>query len=398
MIDVHVRYIAALEQAGSLDRELEFLPSDETLAERRSEGIGLTAPEFAILLSYTKITLYRQILSSDLPEDPYLSNELERHFPTPLRERFREQMRAHRLRREITATSVVNDLVNKGGPSFAFRLGEETGAAPADIARAYTTACEVFDMRSLWSEIEALDNRVAAQTQTRMLLDWRRLVERATRWFLRNRRPPLDISATVEYFSEGASELTRRLPEFMLDGDSEATDHAAEQLVEAGVPSELARRVALLGAMFSELDIVDTATATDEPLEEVASVYFTLGDRLRLHWLRSHVEALPRENRWQTLARAALRDDLYGQQAELTAEILRGTPSELPVHERIDAWVDANRAQVERALQVLTDINASGAFGLATLSVALREIRNLITSAGAPPAQVDAEPVSGGQA
>jgi glutamate dehydrogenase len=398
MVDVHVRYIAALEHAGSLNRELEFLPSDETLAERRSEGIGLTAPEFAILLSYTKITLYRQLLASDLPEDPYLSNELERYFPTPLRERFREQMREHRLRREIAATSVVNDLVNKGGPSFAFRLGEETGAAPADIARAYTAACEVFDMRPLWAEIEALDNRVEAQAQTRMLLDWRRLVERATRWFLRSRRPPLDISATVSYFSEGASELTRRLSEFLLDGDREAMDRATEQLVEANVPPEVARRVAILGAMFSELDIVDIATATDEALEEVAAAYFTLGDRLRLHWLRGHIEALPRENRWQALARAALRDDLYGQQAELTAEILRNTAFELPAHKRIDAWVDANRAQVERALQVLTDISASGAFGLATLSVALREIRNLITSSGAPPTEAEVEPVPGGQA
>jgi glutamate dehydrogenase len=397
MIDVHVRYIAALEHAGSLNRELEFLPSDEELAERKAAGIGLTAPEFAILLSYTKITLYRELLASDLPEDPYLSVELERYFPTPLRERFREQMREHRLRREITATSVVNELVNKGGPSFAFRLGEETGATPADIARAYTAACEVFDMRSLWADIEALDNVVEAQTQTRMLLDWRRLVERATRWFLRNRRSPLDISATVSYFAQGASELTRRLPEFMLDADREAVDHATERLVETGVPSELASRVAVLDAMFSELDIVDIATATDEPLEEVASVYFTLGDRLKLHWLRGHVEKLPRENRWQALARAALRDDLYDQQAELTAEILRSTASDLPAHERIDAWIDANRAQVERALQVLTDINASGAFGLATLSVALREVRNLITSAGTPPAQVEAEPIPGGQ-
>jgi len=397
MVDVHVRYIAALEHSGSLNRELEFLPSDEALAERRSEGIGLTAPEFAILLSYTKITLYRQLLASDLPEDPYLSNELERYFPTPLRERFGEQMRSHRLRREITATSVVNDLVNKGGPSFAFRLGEETGAAPADIARAYTTACEVFDMRSLWAEIEALDNRVDAQTQTRMLLDWRRLVERATRWFLRSRRPPLDISATVSYFSEGTSELTRRLSEFLLDGDREAMDRATEQLVEANVPPEVARRVAILGAMFSELDIVDIATATDEALEEVAGAYFTLGDRLRLHWLRGHVEALPRENRWQALARAALRDDLYGQQAELTAEILRNTAPELPAHERIDAWVEANRAQVERALQVLTDISASGAFGLATLSVALREIRNLMTSSGVSSTEAEVEPVPRGQ-
>jgi glutamate dehydrogenase len=394
MVDIHARYIAALEHAGSLNRELEFLPSDEALAERRSEGIGLTAPEFAILLSYSKITLYKGLLSSDLPEDPYLSDELERYFPTPLRYRFREQMREHRLRREITATSVVNDLVNKGGPCFAFRLGEETGAASADISRAYTAACEVFDMRSLWGEIEALDNRVESQIQTRMLLDWRKLVERAARWFLRSRRPPLDISATVSYFSEGASELTRRLPEFMLDGDREAVERTTEQLTEAGVPPELARRVAILGAMFSELDIVDIATATDEPVEEVASVYFTLGERLRLHWLRVHVEALPRENRWQALARAALRDDLYGQQAELTAEILHNTPSELPAHERIHAWVDVNRAQVERALQVLTDIGASGAFGLATLSVALREIRNLITSSSAPPTEAETAPSS----
>jgi glutamate dehydrogenase len=392
MIDVHIRYIRALEEAGSLNRELEFLPSDEDLAERRSEGIGLTAPEFAILLSYTKITLYKQLRDSDLPEDPYLAVELERYFPTPLRERFREEMSEHRLRREITATCVVNDLVDRGGPSFAFRLGEETGATPAEIARAYTAACDVFDMRSLWDEIESLDNVVEAQTQTRMLLDWRRLVERATRWFLRNRRPPLDISATVAYFSEGVSELTRRLPEFMLDGDREGLERGTEQLVEANVPPELARRVALLNAMFSELDIVDIATGTDEPLDEVAAVYFTLGDRLKLHWLRGHVEALPRDNRWQALARAALRDDLYSQQAELTAEILRSTPSELSAQERIEAWAEANRAQVDRTLQVLTDINASGSFGLATLSVALREIRNLITSSSAPPEEMEAEP------
>jgi len=392
MIDVHIRYIRALEEAGSLNRELEFLPSDEALAERRSEGIGLTAPEFAILLSYTKITLYKQLRDSDLPEDSYLSVELERYFPTPLRERFREEMREHRLRREITATCVANDLVDRGGPSFAFRLGEETGAAPAEIARAYTAACEVFDMRSLWDEIDSLDNVVEAQTQTRMLLEWRRLVERATRWFLRNRRPPLDISATVAYFSEGVSELTRRLPEFMLDGDREGLERATEQLVEANVTTELARRVALLNAMFSELDIVDIATGTDEPPDEVAAIYFTLGDRLKLHWLRGHVEALPRDNRWQALARAALRDDLYSQQAELTAEILRSTPSELSAQERIEAWVEENRAQVDRTLQVLTDINASGSFGLATLSVALREIRNLITSSGAPPEEMEEVP------
>ncbi|MBA3425953.1 MAG: NAD-glutamate dehydrogenase, partial [Rubrobacter sp.] len=164
MVDVHTRYIRALEHSGALNRDLEFLPSDETLAERRSDGRGLTAPEFSILLSYTKITLYRDILASDLPEDPYLTAELEHYFPEPLRERFRDRMPEHRLRREILTTSVVNELVNEGGPSFAFRLGEETGAEPADLARAFTAAREIFGAHGLWKEIEDLDNQVEAGT------------------------------------------------------------------------------------------------------------------------------------------------------------------------------------------------------------------------------------------
>ena len=160
-------------------------------------------------------------------------------------------------------------------------------------------------------------------------------------------------------------------------------------MVEANVPPELAKRAAILGAMFSALDIVDVASATGQPLEAVATVYFTLGDRLKLHWLRDHIEALPRDNRWRTLARSALRDDVYSQQAALTAEILRSVPDELPALERINAWVDTNPGPVERALQVLSDINSSGTFDLSTLSVALREIRNLTTSSGASPAEVE---------
>ncbi len=390
MVDVHARYIRALEQSGRLNRELEFLPSDEELGERRSNGVGLTTPELAILLSYSKNTLYRELLESDAPEDPYLAGELERYFPTPLRERFREQIREHRLHREITATHVANSMVNRCGPSFAFRLGEETGAAGPEIARAYTAAREIFDVRTLWEEIEALDNQVDAGTQTKMFLEARKLVERATRWLLRNRRTPLDIAATISYFSEGAAELVERIPDLMLDGEREAMQRATEQMVEANVPPELAKRAAILGAMFSALDIVDVADATDQPLEAVAAVYFTLGDRLKLHWLRDHIEALPRDNRWRTLARSALRDDLYSLQAALTGEILRAVSEDLPALERINAWVDTNPGPVERALQVLTDINSSGTFDLSTLSVALREIRNLTTTSGAWPAEVEA--------
>ncbi|MGH2405716.1 MAG: NAD-glutamate dehydrogenase domain-containing protein, partial [bacterium] len=197
MLDVHARYIASLEQMGRLDRAIEFLPTADALAERKAAGLGLTTPELAVLLAYTKIALFDVLVASDVPEDPYLSAELERYFPTPLRQRFRDRMQGHRLRREIIATSVTNTMVNQAGISFAFRLTEETTAAAPDIARAHAIAREVFAMPALWAEMEALDTRVAADTQTAMILEGRRLVERATRWLLRNRRPPFDIAAAI---------------------------------------------------------------------------------------------------------------------------------------------------------------------------------------------------------
>ncbi len=390
MVDVHARYIHALEHAGRLDRELEFLPDDEELGERRADSKGLTAPEIAILLSYSKITTYQDLLASDAPEDPYLSRELERYFPTPLRERFREQIHEHRLHRQITATHATNSLVNRCGPSFVFRIGEETGAAAPDIARAYTAAREIFSLRTLWDGIEALDNQVEARIQTRIMLDARKLVERATRWLIRYRRAPLDIQATISHFSEGAAELSTLIPGILLDGDREAVENAAQRLTEAKVPPDLAERAASLGPMFPALDITDVANSTGESLDTTAAVYFTLGDRLKLHWLRRHIEALPRDNRWRTLARSALRDDIFSQQAALAEEVLRNTPEDRPANERIEIWAEANEGPVERAMQVLADINASGTFDLSTLSVALREIRNLITTPEASPEEVEA--------
>jgi glutamate dehydrogenase len=380
MVDVHARYLHSLEHEGRLDRGLEFLPGDEELGERRSDNRGLTAPEIAILLSYGKITCYQDLLDSDAPEDPFLSRELEGYFPTPLRDRFREQIHEHRLHRQITATHVTNSLVNRCGPSFVYRLGEETGAEAPDIARAYLAAREIFSLRSLWDAVEGLDNVVEAGIQTQMMLDARKLAERATRWLLRYRRTPLDVGATISHFSDGADELAESIPAILVDGDREAVENAAGRLVEAGVPRELAERAAALGPMFPALDITDMANANGEPLDVAAALYFALGDRLKLHWLRRHIEALPRDNRWRTLARSALRDDIFNQQAALTAEVLRNTPQDEAPGERIETWAHANEGPVHRTMQVLTDINSSGTFDLSTLSVALREIRNLITT------------------
>ncbi len=316
-------------------------------------------------------------------DDEYLADELVRYFPDVLGERFRDEMKGHRLRREIVATTVVNSLVNRCGTTFAFRMGEETGAEFSDVARAYTATREVFGLRELWEEIEALDNEVLARTQAEMYLACTKVTERAARWFVRNRRPPLDIRVNVERFSGAMQALREELPNLMLEGDEEALQGKIRSLTDEGVPESLARRVSLLDSLYSVLDIVDLAEKTNEDTETVACIYLALGDRMNLRWLREHIEKLPRDNRWRTLARAALRDDLYSLQATLTEEIISAIPHGPAPQERIEAWTDGNRRAVDRAIQVVRDVNQNGVYDLSTLPVILREIRNLTGSATA---------------
>ena len=377
MVEVHERYVRSLEQAGTLNRELEFLPTVEGFDEREAAGGGLTAPEFATLLSHTKIALAQELLASDLPEDPYLSSELELYFPTRLRDEFGTQLQRHPLRREIIASRVANDLVNRAGTTFAFRLADETGAGADDIARAYTAAREAFGLRDLWGEIEGLDGQVPAETQIAMLLRARILLERATRWLLRNRRRPLDIAATVARYAPGAAVLGQALPALLGRSELDAARTKAAALADAGVPAKLAQRISQLEALVPTFELVEIAAASELDVAAAAEVYFALGARLELHWLRDRIVDLPRETRWEAMARAALRDDVYSEQAGLTAEVLRAGVG-------AERWLQENATAVERSLQVLADIRTGGTLDLARLSVAVREMRNLIHSSGTP--------------
>ena len=304
-------------------------------------------------------------------------SELERYFPTRLREEFDAQLQRHPLRREIIASRVVNDLVNRAGTTFAFRLSDETGAGADDIARAYAVAREAFGLRGLWGEIEVLDGRVPAETQIAMLLKARILLERATRWLLRNRRRPIDIAATVSRYAPGSAALAEALPGLLGAAELEAAAAKAASLADVGVPAELAQRVAQLEALVPTFELVEIAAAAELDVAAAAEVYFTLGARLELHWLRDRILDLPRETRWEAMARAALRDDVYSEQAGLTAEVLRSGPG-------VERWLAENATAVERSLQVLADIRTGGTLDLARLSVAVREMRNLIHSSGAP--------------
>jgi glutamate dehydrogenase len=379
MLEVHARLIRALERVAGLDRGLEHLPSEQAIAARHGQRRGLVSPELAVVMAHSKIHLYTALLDSDLPEDPYLGEDLARYFPPPLAERYPEQMRAHPLRRELIATIVANQLVDRAGVTFAFRLSEETSTDVAALARAYAVARDVFAMREFWTAVEALDNEIEAGTQLAMLNESRRLVERAARWLVRSgARGGQDVSATVQRFRPATETLAAALPGVLRGQDREAFDDKLAELQAAGVPSELARRVASMQALLSAFDIVVEAAATGCPQALVMDVYFDIGARLGLDWLRDRILELPRDDRWQALARAALRDDAYRLHRALTRDILTGVDASTDGERPVEAWVQRNAAAVERSLSILHDVRASREYDTTTLPVALRELKNLL--------------------
>jgi glutamate dehydrogenase len=385
MLPVHRRYLDRLVADGHLDRELEALPDDATLTDLDAAGSGLTGPEFAVLLAYTKITLMAAVVESDVPDDPFFHRELARYFPPELRERFAAHLDGHRLHREIVTTAVVNELVNQAGTTFAFRLAEETASRVEDIVRAHAVAGEIFGLAGFWREVEELDGRVDAAVQTELRLELRRLVERATRWLLHNRRPPLDVARTTDAFRPGVAELADGLDRLLVGTEAKGYADRARAYIARGVPEPMARRAAGFVAAYSGLDVVEVSRASGRPVAEVAHVYFGLDDRLELCQLRDRIVALPRDDRWQTLARAALRDDLYAAHAALAAEVLASTSPSVDGAARIEAWMEENGTTVGRAAALLGDAVADGEADLATLSVALRQVRGLIHASAAGP-------------
>ncbi len=377
MLEVHARLIRRLERDGALDREIEFLPGAEEMAERLAAKGRLFTPELAVLLAYVKLGLFQRLLTSDLPDEPFAAEELRGYFPSALRERFEGLMPSHHLAREIVSTQVANEMANRCGMTFAFRLGEETGADDADIARAYLAAREIYGMRSTWEEIEALDGRVAADTQISMLQETRKLVERAARWLLRNRPRPLDIERDITYFAAGVAALRQDLRELVSASSRSVIDEAAARFVEREAPESLALEVALCEDLVSALPVVEVAASAEIPVATAASVYFELGEKLDLHWLRDRIAALPRDNRWQALSRAALRDDLYAQLSALTLDTLRLDAGGADPAGRVDAWLRRNRIPVARCRQIVGDLMNAGQTDFTMLSVAMGEIRTL---------------------
>lgn len=379
VLDQQARFMRGLEKAGKLDRVIEMLPTDEELTQRSGNREGLTRPEQAVILAYAKINIYDALLASDLPDDPALVDDLVLYFPTALRERFRDAIPHHRLRREIVATNITNSMVNRVGATFVSELADKTGLGVADIARAYLIVRDSFSLRDIWAAVEALDNKAQAQAQIRAMLATRRLIERCVAWILRQQGRGLDISQDVAHLKPGLAELESQLDAAIFDDARAVIDTRAQGFVDAGFPEDLARRVARLNLWAAGLDIIRIADQAGRGVSEVASVYFEAGRRLGLAWLRDGASRMPASNHWQKQAVGAIVDDLYTLQADLAVRALQDAPAGAAGADVVEAWVGHRRAPVDRIDQLVSELKALDQVDLSMLAVANRNLRGLAT-------------------
>jgi len=379
-IGEYKRLIAALEGAGKLDRPMEFLPSDEQLAERIGSNQGLTRAELAVLISYSKIDLKESLLDSQIPDDNFLAQEMQTAFPAILTEKFPEAMRLHRLKREIVSTQIANDLVNHMGITFVQRLKESTGSHSANVAAAYVVVREVFRLPYWWAQIEALDYVVPAALQMQLMNELMRLGRRATRWFLRSRRNELDAARDVSHFAPRLDSLAERLDQLLEGPAREQWQARFEGYVAAGVPQPLARMVASTSHLYTLLPIIEAADVTGQEPSEVAAVYFAVGDALELSWYLQQITSLAVENNWQALAREAYRDDLDWQQRGITVSVLQMVDGPADIEARVALWLEQNGPLVERWRAMLVDLRAAVGTDYAMYAVANRELLDLAQS------------------
>ena len=381
MLSVHGRLIDAMVEAGRLDRTLEFLPSQAQINARMAAGEGLANPELCVLLAYVKSGLAAAMLDSELPENPAYTARLPEYFPRNMRNGSPGALAAitaHPLAREIVTTETVNDLVNRAGISYSFRLEEEMAATPEDAIRAYTITSEVFDLPAVWAAIAALDNRAPALTQDTLILRARRLLDRGTRWLLTRRPQPLDVIGEITRYAGPVADLTPLLSRLVCGADQGSVARETEYLVAHGAPADLAGNVAYSLHTFSLLDAVDVAADTGRDLLECAELLYALSDHLDFDRLLSAVSALDRGDRWHALARQALRDDLYRSLRLLTADVLSTTSGDQDAFSKIAQWESENASRLARARRTLGEIASVPGGDLAPLSVAAREIRSMI--------------------
>jgi glutamate dehydrogenase len=381
-LELYRQYMDAYEEKGRLPRSLEFLPDNKTLNDRKADGHGLTRPEIAVLMAYSKIILKEQILATDLTKDPSLADYMESAFPKPLNSRYREEMDHHHLSREIIATQLCNDLVTNLGVTFTYQMQDETGGSAESVVRAYVASREIFGMAEYLKSIQSLEHKVSADVLHNMTLDVSQLIRRATRWFLRNRHGQFNILETINHFKKPFQKLVEAMPELLTGQAKVDYQNRAASLVKSGVPRAIAQQFAVTREIFSLLNIVEAAEGHKTDITTIAALHFMLIDRLDLIWFREQINAYPITNHWAVLARAAFKADLDSLLRAITVSAIAGHTKNLDIEQQLSRWFTKNAEQVARWESMVADLRSSTTNEFSMLTVAMRELVDLARTNG----------------
>ena len=376
-VDLYGRFIDVLEEKNILRRDLEDLPSINILTERKKVGKGLTKPEIAVLVSYSKIFLQTRLLQSDVPEDPWIQRYLYSAFPKRITKRYNKLLNQHRLRREIITTKLSNDLVDEMGAVFIYRMYHETGATYPDIVRAYAAAREIFFMKPLWQDIQALDYKVSAEVQVKMLVLVSKLVRRVSRWLIRHYHEDLDIEYLIKHYKPVVSKLFQSLPELLQGDRKNYFMRHYEYFIESKVPIDLARQIASCDMMFTAMEVVEASFVDDLNAKDILKSYLEVGQRLHLSWLRYQIRTQKNETHWEGLALAAIFDDIDSIQRKLAVSILQTGSKSTPLEKRYEAWLEQNQLIVNRWEKLVQSMRTSKTISPVMLFVGLRELTDL---------------------
>ncbi len=369
-----MHFIDTLEAHGQLDRQIEFLPTNAEIDERKRRNQGLTRPELAVVLAYSKLVAFPQLLESDVPEDPYLSKELVRYFPEPLQAKYAKAMENHRLKREIIATAVTNSTINRMGAMFLMRMQEDTGRSLGEIARAYTITRETLDARELWDQVDALDGKVPESVQVDALQVIWELQRSFTRWLLFRPGSVPAITAAVERYRDGFCDI--RAGEGILPASLRPEyEQSRKQWRAHGVPAALADQLAALPYLEASPSIIELARSRKLRSVDVAKVYFRLSDALHTPWLRARIEELAVEGRWHAVARGVLRDELSRHLLALTAQALAMPGKDADA--KVNAWIGRDDPALAFTLSMLTELTLQKTLDYPTASVAVQRIAQL---------------------
>ncbi|MBL4829261.1 MAG: NAD-glutamate dehydrogenase [Aliivibrio sp.] len=374
LVKEQVRFIHHLEKSGQLDRALEYIPDDETISEREKLGLGLTRPELSVLVAYGKMVLKEQLVVDEISNNPYHAKMLLNYFPSELQRNYSDAMDKHPLRAEIIATCLANRMVNEMGCNFVIRLTEETGAGVAAISNAFAVAREVFNFEDMFKQIRLSDNKSTAGAQYDALFSVRRTLRRLTRWFLRNYNNQIDIEQLIELYKPTVAEIRVQLDDFLVDEEVIEHKEQAQILIDADFEPEIANVVARLSSLYSAMDISDGALETGKTVATAAKLYFTLGDRLSLHWFLKQINAQSVDNHWQALARATFREELDWQQRQLTILVLKTMEEGGSCEEAIEKWCDTHKVAIDRWESILKEFKIGNVHEFAKFTVAMREL------------------------